>query len=438
MTITLRLTALIVVATTATAHAQVAARADTTVVMAGAPRYAAGGTLVKLWAIGGNSAPADEYRFSEISGVFATRAGVTWVTDRVASTATPSGVISRTRMYDPAGRFIRQIDGGIVSGRDMAELEDGRVLERGSGTTGRMAGNDWIFDPIFRQRVFRADGTVDTTWVSRDWGSPFSSPSVAVDTSGTLWMSFRRSESSAAQAGGPRVYFTRVRADGRIIDSVYPPTYAPPSDTAAARVVALLGVPPGVIIKVHPFGYLLNAVRSAYAIDLLTASNQTQIVSFRRTLPVVLRTSAELADTRRLLDRIGAVGNRVLTLPPAAKEPIRDIVVAPDGDLWVSIAAPSTRVTAAEAARMNPPRPAPAPSPIINASMSAAVSAIMAQNVWVEPFVFDVFEPGGAYVGQVRFPLDVTPRAFSRNAVWCTVNTVNEPHTLVKYAITWR
>jgi hypothetical protein len=115
---------------------------------------------------------------------------------------------------------------------------------------------------------------------------------------------------------------------------------------------------------------------------------------------------------------------------PRTKPPIKRLTVDDDGRIWVRVSQP---------AKLNndvriPDRPAgPRES-----------YGIDAPRRWVEPMVFDVVEPSGRYIGQVRFPDGVvqTPAPEARwaargDTIWLVVQDKDDVQTVKSYRIRW-
>jgi hypothetical protein len=112
---------------------------------------------------------------------------------------------------------------------------------------------------------------------------------------------------------------------------------------------------------------------------------------------------------------------------PPVKPIVRDLFVAQDGRIWVRLS---------QSARLNPEIRIPDRPP-----PDGARDFYMAADRWSEPTVYDVLEPGGRYVGQVRFPVEVRasdyPFSATGDTVWAVVVDANGVPLVRRYRIQW-
>jgi hypothetical protein len=110
---------------------------------------------------------------------------------------------------------------------------------------------------------------------------------------------------------------------------------------------------------------------------------------------------------------------------PSVKPPISGLFVADDGRIWVQL---SQRA-------------------VLDRSLASSRDARTAfdsadlfrsRERWKEPRVYDVYEPTGAYVGQVEFPMNVVGPFVGRgDTVWAvTVDSLDVP-TVKRFRIGW-
>lgn len=143
-----------------------------------------------------------------------------------------------------------------------------------------------------------------------------------------------------------------------------------------------------------PLGYFVGGVSDHYRIDLFRPDG---VLRLEREVPAVPVDPAEAADRKA-----EATGNMVENYPgwtwngpeiPSAKPPWRAVFTGAEGRLWVLRSQPGRKDAAGE---------------------------------WVEPTLFDVFEPGGRYLGEARGPegFRVSPEpVFRGDTVWAVVES---------------
>ncbi len=83
--------------------------------------------------------------------------------------------------------------------------------------------------------------------------------------------------------------------------------------------------------------------------------------------------------------------------PPDRKPPVRDIVASRSGEVWVQRATPAS-----------------GPQP----GRSETVAGFPAPPLWVEPTLFDVFDPEGRYLGSVHGEPGITVHAIRGDTAW--------------------
>lgn len=396
---------------------------DTAVLRAGAPLHQGVGTLVEELTLG-NGSDADEYRFTN-AFVYGGRNGTVYVTD-LRDPTNVGDFRSDVRQYDRTGNFVRafgrigqgpgEYTGGVA---DVQELPDGRVLlSDGRGVL-----------------VYSPTGEPLARWKAQASSANMGSR-ILVDRAGFVSVYSR-------QPGEPARYLHRFRFDGIPVD-VTPATDAFPAQERVGR--AILPFTPRYVTTWSPLGYFVTARTSTYAIDLrmprASPAGTTgapiwrpgdPVRSIRHSTAVVPVQDAERADWRQsvtMFNRYGR-GNSEWTWEgpdiPREKPPLRDLYVDVDGRIWVQLSQP---------ARLNPSIPTPRePTGEIGA----------ARHRWLEPLVFDVFEPSGRYVGRVRFPDGVGdtmlgPKigfAIQGDTAWAVSYDQDDVPIVKRYRIRW-
>jgi hypothetical protein len=115
---------------------------------------------------------------------------------------------------------------------------------------------------------------------------------------------------------------------------------------------------------------------------------------------------------------------------PRVKPPLRALQIASDGRIWVQISQPATldRSVTIRTAPLG----------------RGGYNDVDAERRWVEPTVYDVFEPSGQYVGQVRFPdysgapaLPRMPAAIQGDTVWFVAHDADYVPSVKRYRVNW-
>jgi hypothetical protein len=432
----LRASLLCLACATAIASAQ-PVRSDTIVRTIGAPLHPGIPTLVPEITIGGPDATSAEYTFDQINGILVARDGSLWITDgqRMGKRL--------FRQYDSTGKFVRHIGHsgqgpGEWQGPDgLAQLPDGRILLRDS----------YVPNPI---TIYRGtDGAYDSTLTFRQTVG-----SLRVDTTGVLWLQMFIGGGMVMSAGGPLAY-VRMRANGRIIDTIPAPTMPPlePRKYLQAKRpdgsttnYASAPFQPSSYYAWSPAGYFAGVTTTRYAVDLLKPPlNRARgrggapalwrdgdpVLSIRRTAAPVVLSEDERHDRREyMLAQVRASGGTPtgsIREIPRTKPPITRVKFDDDARMWVGVAAPSERFT--------PPPPTPP---------RAGQRAPAAPLAWREPILYDVYQPDGRYAGQVRLPYSADMRPYNTDLwvargdrIWIVERDDDGVESVHRYRIQW-
>jgi hypothetical protein len=270
-------------------------------------------------------------------------------------------------------------DGGL------AILADGRIVLRDQGNA--------------RFVVWHADGTFDTTWPGR--GGFSTSRPLHVDTAGNVYTTSIRTPSAGDRATSGSLWITTLvlyTPAGVPWDTLDVPDYGYETPTIMAQVTTAGGtntsmnnVPftPSFQWTLSPHGRFVTGIGDRYAVDLHRPDGK--VLRIGRDVEPVPVNAEERADAEERATR----GMR-MTDPdwrwtgepiPRTKPAFKTLIAARDGRIWVQRYVPAVRVPwTAEDERnaRDPERPLP--------------------RRYREPIVFDVFEPEGRYVGEVRAP----------------------------------
>jgi hypothetical protein len=355
----------------------------------------------------------DEEIFGGINGLAEDGAGNIYVFDRQATAL---------RKYGPDGAYVATLGhkgGGpgeyANSDGGMAVLPDGRIVLRDPGNA--------------RFTLYKPDGSYDSEWLGR--GGFFTSQPLVVDASGNAYTSVIRETRDGEEPWPNRMWVMRVlrmSADGTPLDTLDIPRYhIEPKVIIAQRDggTSVNDVPfTGQFFwAVHPSGAMLTALGDRYAVDLHRVDG-TVLRMTRDTEPIAVlpdeKAEAEAGATRNMR---GMVPDWRWNGPPIpdTKAPITGLRVGQDGRIWVQLATRAERIPEEERLQLASPDPE-SPPPLR----------------FRTPVVFDVFEPDGRYLGQVRTPrgFAVYPQpVFEKDHVWAVVRDELDVSYVVKFTI---
>ena len=415
-----------------------AQRSDTVVRLAGRPLHAGVATLIEEVSIGVTTG-ADQYMFGEIGDMAVGRDGSMLIYDRQARVV---------RQYDAAGRHVRdfgragQGPGEYRAVSGVGVLPDGRVL---------------VWDTAgWRINVYAPTGALLATWSTSSGMSPggvaSSARALLVDTAGIIWLRRRGPLDRARLVVGPEMY-ERRRSDGTVIDTITRPPF--PRDeiqltatdaSGRARHTSDLPFSAPLVWRPSPFGYLVTGVPERYAFEMLiprTAGTSSAPATWRAGEPIISvrrdvrpepvtrreRDSARtgiLASMRRLDPAWSWSGPEI----PATKPIYHDIMIGMDGRIWIPVI---PEVTARLGSVSGPggagggSRAPPSPSRLPRRDPPPP-----------RPALYDVFEPSGVYIGQVRIPPRTTVAVRRGDHVWAVVFDEDDVASVKRYRIAWR
>jgi hypothetical protein len=354
---------------------------------------------------------ADEYMFGNIRSLAVAKDGTIYAFDDHAAALrayAPDGTYKRTLGRDGGGPGeYRQPDGGL------AVLPDGRVLLRDPGNT--------------RINVYSPDGEPLESWKIRG-GFSFSFP-LFVDTAGNAYTRFLTNPGSGLFES---VYgVLQFKPDGTTGDTIAPPVW----DYEAPQIVASRKfgdrtafrnweVPfwPTSTWMFSPHGYMVGGLSTRYAIDLFIAPDRVLRIERANWRPVSVK-PPEKAEQ----ERIATASMRDFQPDwrwngepiPDTKPPFERLFVGEDGRVWVVLHQEAAQISVDEETADEEPGRLP-------------------RRTWVEPIVFDVFEPDGRYLGPVRAPTGFsfwpTP-VFRGDKVWAVVRDDMDVPYIVRFRI---
>ena len=352
----------------------------------------------------------DEYMFGRVRSLAVAPDGSIYVFDSHANALrkyAPDGTYIATfgREGGGPGEYERP-DGGL------AVLPDGRVLLRDPANN--------------RINVYSGEGEHLDSWRVR--GGFFTSRRLYTDMSGNSYTMLILDPT--ADLDEWRYGLLLFDPDGVPADTLPAPTW----DFAPSELVSTSGegdnqsvsmeyVPftPTVTWTHSPLGYMLGGVSTRYALELFTAPGRVLRIERADWEPVRVL-PAEKEEQERIITadmRQVDPGWRWNSDPvPATKPPYKGIDVGERGRIWVWLHTEARKIETEEAEEVRPGQLPP--------------------QTWLEPVVFDVFDPDGRYLGNVR-----APEGFSRypipvihgDTVWAVVRGEFDVPSVVRFRV---
>jgi hypothetical protein len=318
----------------------------------------------------------EEHMFGRISQIAPDGRGGVYVFD---------GQVPALRHYDAQGRYTRTLGregSGPGEYRDaalgLAVLADGTVLLR-DPRNGRFT----LYDP---------SGAPVDHWPLAD--GLFTARAVYVDTAGHV---YARIMTGPIERDAPwPIGLLRLSPSGEVLDTIPSPPF-PGEPTGPGGFFS-----PSKLWDLHPHGYIVVGVGDRYALELRKPEGTLRIEKAGERIPVH---PEERAEREAVQEHLARTRGQTMTAMPAAvsrvKPFFRGIYAGEDGTIWVHVHQ--------EGVRRDPPPAAPPPAPDAPPPL-----------LWNEPIVFDVFEPDGTYLGQLRVPPRTTLLTYSVGEVWAT------------------
>ncbi|HEX6306821.1 MAG TPA: 6-bladed beta-propeller [Longimicrobiales bacterium] len=317
---------------------------------------------------------ADEYTFGNVQDIAVAEDGTIYVLD---------GQALNIRVYSPEGTHVRTFGrqgegpGELKQPYGMLFLSDGRLVVRDAGNA--------------RMNIYSRDGESLTTWpipggfitsapIFRDEEDNVYTDIIAERRNDGLW---RTGLLMLSSSGEWRDTLARPFADYES------PTLTAERRSGNNRSVSASGVPfwPSALSAMNRNGELIGGIADRYAV--LTWHDDGTVLRVERDVAAVPVAEAEAAAARERITRnmqnLDANWRWDGPQPPATKPAFTEIRIADDNRVWVRISQPGVR---------QPPDPAAEPD----------ARGRMPVEQWVEPMVYEVFEPSGDYVGTVRLP----------------------------------
>lgn len=350
----------------------------------------------------------DVYMFGSVRGFAVAPDGGIFVYD---------AQVPALRKYAPDGTYVatfgrqgggpgeyRRSDGGV------AVLPDGRIALRDPGNA--------------RMQLYTADGEPAGSW--RIPGGRFTSQRLFVDTAGYIlnWVALDLDRPLEERRNG----LVRHAPDGTPGDTILAPRYDYEAPRLRAeriedesRAVGIRGVPfmPSADWTFSPLGYMVGSLSTSYRLDLFRADGVLRIAREYERVPVAAGEKTNLEERTiagmRDIDPAWRWDGPPI---PDTKPPYSAVHVGADGRIWVVLHQPAREIEVDDSGPDRPGEPPPVR--------------------YREPVVFDVFEPDGRYLGQVRAPdgFSLSPAPFFRgDRVWAIVRDELDVQYLVRFRV---
>ena len=401
-----------------------AQKADTTVKVASKPLYPSVATLREEVSIGEVDGE-EEYLFGQVSEIAAAPDGSIYVFD---------SQVPALRKYDAKGKYVRTLGrkgqgpGEYLSGGGLAVGPDGKVYLWDTGT--------------WRINVYAPSGEyVESFATPNTLGANVRvrmQRSLVLDHQGALY--YRASLRSGPGAFDARTVWFKMK-NGVVTDTLEIPKAGPgapqlvasvKTSTTSAESRADLPFAPRPLEQLSPLGYFITSYPSRYAFEIPQGN---RLLSVRREVKPEPVTSSERAQAKKEIEE-----RMRRTQPnwswngpdiPKTKSAFDAINVGADGRIWIPLVRQppgsggsfsQTNFTGGRSSantgtpRREPTQPRPKPL----------------------PGLFDVFEPSGTYLGQVRVPAGVTLLYRKGDFAWGTALDEFDVATVKRFRIVWR
>jgi hypothetical protein len=331
---------------------------------------------------------AEELTFGQIDGLAVSEDGSIYVLDGQAQTI---------RIFDATGRYVSTFGragegpGELKQPGGMVFLPDGRLAVRDPGNA--------------RISIYSATGESLTTWPIP--GGFFTSAPMFVDTAGRLYtdvIAERRPD------GSWNVGLLRLDSTGAVVDTLARPfrDYEAPTLRAERRSaqgtsLSMSNVPfwPQPFSAINRRGEVVGGIADRYAILTWRADGSVQRIERERAPVAVEQGEADAAVERitRSMSNLQSGWRWDGPRPPAHKPHFSELRIADDDRIWVRVPQTSVRQD-----------PDPDAEPDDKGRMPV--------DTWLEPMVYEVFEPTGEPVATVRMPERFRPWVMRGNHIW--------------------
>lgn len=337
----------------------------------------------------------------------------------VADPRTPA-----VRSYDKSGEYRRSFKvppdsaGAYELPNGVAVLADGRVVIRDPGTASFL--------------VYSSRGN----YLER-WPHPhriYSPLPVMLDHKERLYTAYPFNPSAPREER--RQGLVRYSSDGTIEDTIPVPEfeYVPPAlsvvssegDTVSFRIPLY----PRAFWAWSPAGDVIQGISREYSFDVVRPDGRVVRIE-REHEPVAASRSERMALYRAVDQRARQLDYRWTwrgPVVPETKPPYKSIFTDRDGRIWVLLHQPAQlRTSGAQEA-----------DSVSATSATRENRELPSARDFVEPIVFDIFEPDGRYLGQVSAPAGFRTRpmpVIQGNTVWAAVGERRSVPSIVRFEI---
>ncbi len=239
-----------------------------------------------------------------------------------------------------------------------------------------------------RLNLYEPDGTLAEQWAMQ--GGIYSRQGIAADTADHIYVSIVTE--AIRPTAALDVGYLHLDPQGNVLDTMPVPTL--PSEPEARR---LGPTDPSKEHVLSPLGHMVVGVTDDYSFEVRWPDGRT--VRIERAYEPVSFVHEERAEWQAVLDWFKAAEYPVdLGSVPDRKLPYSSFLADEQGRIWVR-----RHVTAHKDGTIEPPSDGWNGPPLVS---------------WVEPDVYDVFEPEGTYLGEARFPWRTTPLVVRGDTAW--------------------